>query len=126
MQVIIYMILEIKRTIRTFGRDIYEVKISLEEADNDLSNLIDEIKKFKHKTRPQNNNKKQEKEIVLENLHKFYHAREKVLNGFNSKIFLIKYKGSGLSNTDQSKLKNINIKTNASKITNSSCTSKSQ
>ena len=48
---------------------------------------------------------KQEKEIVLENLYKFYDAREKVLNGFKSKIFLIKSKGSDISNTDQCKLK---------------------
>ena len=87
------------RTIRTFGRDIYEGKISLEEADDDLSNLIDETKIFKQKTRPQNNNKKQEKEIVLENLHKFYNAREMVLYGFKSKIFSIKSKGSGLLNS---------------------------
>ena len=49
--------------------------------------------------------KKKEKEIVLKNLYKFFEAREKVLNGFGSKIFLIKSKGSGLLNTNQSKLK---------------------
>ena len=31
--------------------------------------------------------------------------REKVLNGFKSEIFLIKSKGSAISNTDQSKVK---------------------
>ena len=49
--------------------------------------------------------KKKEKEIVLKNLYKFFEATEKVLNGFGSKIFSIKSKGSGLSNTNQSKLK---------------------
>ena len=49
--------------------------------------------------------KKKEKEIALKNLHKFFEAREKVLKGFNSKIFLMKSKGSGLSDTHQSKRK---------------------
>ena len=49
--------------------------------------------------------KKKEKEIVLKNLYNFFEAREKVLNGFSSKVFSIKSKGSGLLNTDHSKLK---------------------
>ena len=60
---------------------------------------------FKNKTRPQNNRKNQEKEIVLENLYNFFEGREKVLNDFKSKIFLTKSKGSGVLNTDHSKLK---------------------
>ena len=92
-------------TIRAFGRDIYNSKITLEEADEDQSNLLNSIKDFKNKTRPQNDEKKQEKEIILENLYIFYDAREKILNGFHSKIFLTKFKGSGILNTDSSKLK---------------------
>ena len=49
------------RTIRTFGKDIYEGKITLKEADEDQSNLLYEIRNFKDKTRPQNDDKKQEK-----------------------------------------------------------------
>ena len=64
----LYLILEICRTIRTFGNDIYEGKITLKEADEYQSNLLNEIKNFKDKTRPRNNVKKQEKEIVLKNL----------------------------------------------------------
>ena len=73
------------RTIRTFGRDIYERKITLEEANENQSKLVDDINNFVKKTRPQNNIKKQKKEIVLENLYKFFEAREKVLKGFESK-----------------------------------------
>ena len=98
------------RTIRTFGINIHNGEITLEEADEDQSKLVDEIEIFNNKTRPQNANKKQEKEIVLENLYRFYDAREKVLNGFNSKIFLIKFKGSGLLNSEQSKLKVLTAK----------------
>ena len=68
-------------------------------------NLLNEIKNFNDKTRPQNKYKKQEKEIVLKNLYKIFETREKVLNGFDSRIFLLKSGGSGISNTDCSKLK---------------------
>ena len=92
-------------TIRKFGRDIHEGQITLKEADKDKSNLLTEIMKFNNKTRPQNDNKKEEKEIVYENLKKFLEARERLLDGFESKIFLIKSIVSGLLNTDHSKLK---------------------
>ena len=39
-------------TIRTFGEDIHDGKITLEEADQSQSDLLDEIKKFNDKTRP--------------------------------------------------------------------------
>ena len=60
---------------------------------------------FRKKTKPKSPGKKQEKEIVLKNLYNFFEGREKVLNAFESKIFSIKSKGSGLLNTDHSKLK---------------------
>ena len=49
------------RTIKTFGRDIYNGKISLEEADKDQSDLADEFEKLKDKTRLKSLEKKQEK-----------------------------------------------------------------
>ena len=59
------------RTIRMFDRDIYEGKITLKEADEDQSNLYNEIRNFDFKTRLQNDNKKQEKRIVLKNCINF-------------------------------------------------------
>ena len=53
------------------------------------------------------NTKKQEKEIVLEILYKIFEARQRILDGFVSKIFLIKSKGSGILNTDCFKLKKL-------------------
>ena len=44
--------------IRTFGRDIYESKIILKEADEDQSNLLNDIRNFSDKTRSQNDKKK--------------------------------------------------------------------
>ena len=55
--------------------------------------------------RPKSYKKRQEKEIVSDSLYKLYNGREMVLNGFKSKIFLIKSKGSGILNIDNSKLK---------------------
>ena len=49
--------------------------------------------------------KYKKKKIVLKNLYKFSEAREIPLDGFDSKIFPIKSKGSGFLNTDRSKLK---------------------
>ena len=94
------------QTIRTFGEDIYEGEITFEEAADDQSDLLNSIRDFKNKKWPQNNTKNQEKEIILENLYNFFEGREKVLNGFKSKIFLTKSKGSGiLNNNNRSKLK---------------------
>ena len=93
------------RTIKTFGEDIYNGEITLEEADEYQENLLDEIKNFYDKARPWKPQKKNLKENTLNTLRDFYSARQIILNGFKSKIFLMKSKGSGLLNTDNSKLK---------------------
>ena len=46
------------KTTRTFGKDIYEGKITLEEADKNQSDLLNKIKNFSDKTRPKNYKKK--------------------------------------------------------------------
>ena len=60
---------------------------------------------FRKNTKQRSQEKKREKEIVLENLYKFWKGRENVLNAFESKIFLTKPKGAGILNPDNSKLK---------------------
>ena len=45
-------------TIRTFGEDIYNGRITLEEADEDQSDLADKIDEFTEKTRPKSDKKK--------------------------------------------------------------------
>ena len=64
-----------------------------------------EIMNFRKNTKPRSQEKKQEKEIVLENLYHFWTGRENVLNAFETKIFLTKSKGAGILNPDHSKLK---------------------
>ena len=61
-----------------------------------------EIKNFNDRTRPKALKNKEIKETTLNTLNNVY-AREMVLNGFKSGIFLIKSTGSSL--TDHSKLK---------------------
>ena len=67
------------RTIRTFGRDIYEAKITLKEADEDQSSLFNEIRDFHYKTRPKNDNKKQEKKLFLKTCINFLRQQKRFL-----------------------------------------------
>ena len=46
------------RTIRTFGRYIFEGKITLKKANEDQSNLLLDIRNFRNNTRLQNDKKK--------------------------------------------------------------------
>ena len=93
------------KTTRTFGKDIYEGKITLEEVNNEQSNLVHDIRNLNSKTRPQNDKKKKKEKLFLKTCLIFFEGREKVLNAVASKIFIIKSKGSGILNTNQSKLK---------------------
>ena len=83
------------RTIRAFGRDIYNGEITLKEADEDQASLLNEIINFREKTKPRDEEREKKKKDVLTNLYKFFEGREKVLNAFDSKIFPIKTKGTG-------------------------------
>ena len=95
------------QTIKAFGRDIYEGKITIKEADEYQKDLLVEIKSFKKHAKPRSLEKKnkQKKEIILKNLHRFFEGRERVLDAFESKIFSTKSKGAGILNPDHSKLK---------------------
>ena len=77
----------------------------LEEADEYQKDLLLEIMSFKKSSKPRSQEKKQEKEIILKNLNNFWEGRKKLLDAFESKIFLTKCKGSGFLNLDRSKLK---------------------
>ena len=60
---------------------------------------------FRKITKPRSQEKKQEKEIVLENLYNFFEGTKKILDAFESKIFSKKSKGVGILNPDHFKLK---------------------
>ena len=72
---------------RTFGRDIHEGKITLNEADKDESNLLNSIKDFRDKTRPQNYEKKQEKKLFLKTCINFLMQEKGFLMVFKVKYF---------------------------------------
>ena len=93
------------QTISSFGKHIYDGTITLEEANDYRTDLLAKIINFREKTKPKSLEKEEEEKIVLENLYGFFEGREKVLNAFASKIFSLKCKGSGLLNTNHSKLK---------------------
>ena len=93
------------QTIKTFGRDIYEGKITIKEADEYEANFLTEIINFRKNTKPRSQEKKREKEIVLQKLYNFFEGREKVLDAFESKVFSIKSKGSGILNFEHSRRK---------------------
>ena len=80
---------------QTFGRDIYNGKITLKKSDEDQASLLVEIVNFKKKIKPQDPEKKEGRKDVLENLYNFFEGTEKVFNAFDSKVFPIKTKGPG-------------------------------
>ena len=53
------------QTIKTFGRDIYEGKITIKEADEYQADLLTEIMNFRQNTKPRSQEKKREKEIFF-------------------------------------------------------------
>ena len=53
------------KTIRSFGDDIYSSKITINEADQEQSDLIDYIIDFNNKNRPKNKDDKKTKTIFL-------------------------------------------------------------
>ena len=68
------------QTIKNFGKDIYEGKITLEKASEYQTDLLAEIINSKKNTKPRSQEKKQEKEIVLSSLYNFLKGREKTID----------------------------------------------
>ena len=76
------------RTKKTFGRDIYNDKITLKEAEEEQSSLLNEIRNFKDKTKPQDEEKKQKKKMFLKTCITFLRAEKKSLMLLIVKYFL--------------------------------------
>ena len=77
----------------------------MKEADEYQADLFTKIRSFRKNTKPRSQQKKREKDIVLQNLYNFFEGRKKILDAFESKIFSMKSKGSVILNPDHSKLK---------------------
>ena len=97
-------------TKKTFGRDIYEGKITIKAVDEYQKDLLVEIMSFRKNTKPMSQVKKREKEFILKNVYNFFEGRGNVVNTFESKIFLTKSKSAGILNPNHSKLKTLKHK----------------
>ena len=71
-QVNIHVVVKILKIIKTFGQDIYEGEITIKEADEYQADLLIEIMSFRKNTKPRSEERKREKEIVLQNMHNFF------------------------------------------------------
>ena len=63
------------RSVRIFGKDIYNSMITLEKADKDQNSLVNEINKFNSSKRPKTLEKRQNKKDTLETLKALYIGR---------------------------------------------------
>ena len=75
------------KTIKSFGREIYNDELTLEHAFEEQIKSQNEIDKFKESTKPQI---KEKKVLTFESALRLLIGRQKVLNGFESKIFPIR------------------------------------
>ena len=76
--------------IRSFSGNSYSGKISIDEADMDQSNLLENMVEFNNKSRPiitESNNKKRN---TFDSVSDLYEGQELILNACNSGIFPIK------------------------------------
>ena len=77
------------RTIKTFGRDIYNGKITLKEADEEQPSLLNEIRNCRDKIKPQDEEKKnRKKKMFLKTCITFLRAKKKSLMLLIVKYFL--------------------------------------
>ena len=109
------------------------VKISIDKAEMNQTNLLESMVKFNNKARPSSTEKQGKKQNTFDSVNTLYAGQKVTLNAFRSRIFPIKearkrasmyvsYAFFGLSHA----IENIKSWKNALKINNSTCTSKSR
>ena len=77
------------QTIKTFGRDIYEGKITTKEADEYQADLLTEIMNFRKNTKPRSQEKKDKKQkLFFKTCIIFLRVEKKFLMLFKAKYFL--------------------------------------
>ena len=75
------------QTVKTFGQDIYEGKITTEEANEYQTDLLAEIKNFRKNIKPKIQEKGQEKKLFLETCIIFQRVEKKFLTFLKAKDF---------------------------------------
>ena len=78
------------KTIRSFADDIYSGKTTINEADQEQTDLVEYILNFNNKARPKNKDYKNNKRNFLNTAKKFYEGRELIINAFKSELFPLK------------------------------------
>ena len=99
--------------IRYFDESIYTDKINTDKAEMDESSLLKSLVGFNNKSRPRTIEGKVKKRYLWKCTYALYEGRELIFNASKSGIFPIK------------SIKVKDFWTKSSKITNSSCISKS-
>ena len=75
------------QTVKTFGQDIYEWKITTEEANEYQTNLLAEIINFRKNIKPKIQEKGQEKKLFLKTCIIFFRVEKKLLTFLKAKDF---------------------------------------
>ena len=75
------------KTRRSFGENIYKGKITLNEADQEQSDLLEYILNFNNKARPKNKNDKKILKNVFNTAKNLYEGGELVINAFKRGLF---------------------------------------
>ena len=74
----------------TIGDNIYTCIISMDEAEMDQINLLENMVKFNEKSIPRSKEGKAKKENTFDSVNALYEGRELTLNAFRKGIFPIK------------------------------------
>ena len=72
---------------KAFGRDIYEVKITIKEADEYQADLLIEIINFRKKTKPRSQERKREKKLFIKTCIIFLRVGKEFLMLSKAKYF---------------------------------------
>ena len=78
------------QTIRSSVDSIYTGKISMDKAEMDQTNLLENIVKFNNKSRPRSKEDKAKKENTFDSVNALDEGRELILNPFKCGTFPIK------------------------------------
>ena len=75
------------QTIKTFGRDIYEFKTTIEEADKHQTDLLVKIMNFRKNTKSRSQEKNEKKKLFLKTCIIFLRAEKKFMTLLKAKYF---------------------------------------
>ena len=99
------------QSINTFGRDIYNDKITLKEANEDQHSLLAENLNFRIEIKTKKPVNKRKNEDTLKSLYALFEGSKRFLDAFESGIFPInEIEGTDFSDFNHSNLKILNCK----------------